>query len=131
VSSDGIHFQLIMLKLIDQKITADEMLELCDAHFKTMIKFVVDVKTGKLIAGGELHADAEQEFLSLGASQSDLWGGNLYPLKKGKDRIEYTSLINIRPRDNNFGMEVENKELQDQIKNIVENLLMKPDDHMA
>ena len=113
MSSDGIHFQLIMLKLIDQKITADEMLELCDAHFKTMIKFVVDVKTGKLIAGGELHADAEQEFLSLGASQSDLWGGNLYPLKKGKDRIEYTSLINIRPRDNNFGMEVENKELQE------------------
>ena len=76
MSSDGIHFQLIMLKLIDQKITADEMLELCDAHFKTMIKFVVDVKTVKLIAGGELHADAEQEFLSLGASQSDLWGGN-------------------------------------------------------
>ena len=131
MSSDGIHFQLIMLKLIDQKITADEMLELCDAHFKTMIKFVVDVKTGKLIAGGELHADAEQEFLSLGASQSDLWGGNLYPWKDEKNRIEYTSLINIRPSDNNYGMEVENHSIQCEIKKTVEALLLGSDDHMA
>ena len=120
-----------MLLHIEHKISHKLLLELCNAHFETKIKFVVDVTAGTLIAGGELHADAEQMFLSLGAKQCDLWGGNLYPWKKGSDRIEYTSFINIRPRDNNFGMEVEDIELRVDIKNIVENLLMQPDENMA
>ena len=117
--------------LIEKKISQNQLLELCKEHFDTMVKFVVDVKTGKLVAGSELHSDAEQILLSKGANQSDLWGGNLYPWKDEKNRIEYTSLINIRPSDNNYGMEVENHSIQCEIKKTEEALLLGSDDHMA
>ena len=45
----------IISKKIDQKV----LLELTNAWFKSFVKFVVDIKTGKLAVGGELHSDAE------------------------------------------------------------------------
>ena len=44
-----------------------------------------------------------QMFLQQGARQEDLWGINLYFDEEGEDFIEYDSLINIRPRQNNMG----------------------------
>ena len=33
-----------MIKVIDKKIDKHILKEICDAHFKTMVKFVVDIK---------------------------------------------------------------------------------------
>ena len=59
----------IISKKIDQKV----LLELTNAWFKSFVKFVVDIKTGKLAVGGELHSDAELLLLENGAEQSNLW----------------------------------------------------------
>jgi len=84
-----------------------------------MVKGVVDIESGWVALGGELHADAEEVLLNTDSRQSDLWGFNLYPDQTGDNRIQYTSFINIRPRDGNTSIEVQDSQLQTKIKSIV------------
>ena len=76
-----------------------------NAPFEKMIKFVVDVRLRRIALGGEMHADAEEELLRAGSDQADIWGGNLWPWEQ-PPRIEYVSLINIRPAADNRGMDI-------------------------
>ena len=95
-----------MIKVIDKKIDINILKEICNAHFKTMVKFVVDIKLKKMGVWGELHSDAEEILINEGSNQEDIWGANLYPYKSADERLEYTSLINIRPGQGNLSMEI-------------------------
>lgn len=85
--------------------------------FETMLKIVVDIEHGKIAIDAELHSDLEDLLLENGSKQNDLWGANLYFDKPGF--IEYTSLINIRPAQNNKSMEVQDAEIRKKINEIV------------
>ena len=50
-----------------------------------------------------------------GSDQSNLWGANWYP---NKQMIDYESLINIRSRDNNRSMEVQDPKMREKIREI-------------
>lgn len=76
-----------------------------NAPFEKMIKFAVDVRLRKIALGGEMHSDAEEELLKGGSNRTDIWGGNLWPWEHPA-RIEYISLINIRPSVENRGMDI-------------------------
>ena len=67
---------------------------------------VIDVETEKIAVGGELHADAEKILLEQGSRHSSIWGANFYPWNEPDKRIEYTALINIRPKQDNPSMEI-------------------------
>ena len=69
--------------------------------------------------------------LENGSEQFDLWGGNIFPSKPSDKRIEFTSLINIRPKDDNCSMEIENDDIREKVTTLVETLLMSPDDNLA
>lgn len=99
--------------------------------FEEVIKYVVDVERGVIALGGELHADAESVLIEDGSSSSALWGANLYPKLPPGRRIEYTSLINIRPSQGNPGMEVRDPALRARIREMTERLLMSADEHLA
>ncbi len=88
-----------------------------------MVKFVVDVRRGVLVLGGELHADAEAVLLEQGSDQADLWGGNIFPDKKGDQRIVYTAMINIRPSAGNHSMEVKDKRIREKMGRVLDGLL--------
>ena len=120
-----------MILIIHERINKTELKKLCDAYFSTMVKFVVDVEKEIIAVGGELHADAEMELINLGSEQDNLWGANLYPYKMGDQRLEYTSLINIRPRQNNKVMEIESPLIREKIKLLTEKLLLNANDHLA
>ncbi|NQV49226.1 MAG: hypothetical protein HQ507_01920 [Candidatus Marinimicrobia bacterium] len=117
--------------ILNQKIAPELLRSLCNEIFTSFIKFVADTRRGLLAVGGEMHADAEQELLENGSHQSDLWGGNFYPDEAPAQRVEFTSFINIRPRDGNSSMQVENAALQIQITNLCSKLLLDPDDGLA
>ena len=119
------------IQIISEKIDQKVLVELVDVWFKSFVKFVVDIKTGRMAVGGELHSDAELLHLENGAEQSNLWGGNFFPYKLSEQRIEFTSLINIRPKDNNYSMEIENDIIREKVTTLVESLLMSPDDNLA
>ena len=54
-----------------------------------------------------------------GSSQQDVWGFNWYFDKSGDERIEYVSLINIRPAQGNRTMDVQDAFLRNKMKSII------------
>ena len=83
-----------------------------------MVKYVVDVESGVLAVGGEMHADAEEILLEEGSRQPDLWGANYYPGRGREECIEYTSLINIRPAQGNRSMEIQDPAVRERVREL-------------
>ena len=119
---------IIVIKIkIDQQILKD----LTQYWFRTLVKFVADIRTTEMAVGGDLHSDGEQLLLERGSKQSDLWGGNFFPGKPAESQIEYTSLINIRPRDNNYSMVIEDDVIRKSVENLVKLYLEHDEDGLA
>ena len=91
--------------------------------FGDFMKAVVDIENGIMAVGGDLHADEEAKLLDKGSKQMNLWGINLHLQKNVTDFIEFDSMINIRPSDNNRSRGVENMEIQNKIRAIVADLI--------
>jgi len=84
--------------------------------YGSLVKAVVDLNLYLLVVDAELHVDQEQYLLEQGSKQNDLWGINLYPQKYGSDDfVEFDSMINIRPRQQNMSRGVENEEIRKKI----------------
>ncbi len=97
-----------------------EMLEaLAKEWHRTLVKGVADIRRGIVALGGEWHMDANNRLIAEGSEQQNLWGFNLYPKEKGYAAIEYNSLINIRPMQGNFSMDITNEETQKAIRKVV------------
>ncbi len=104
--------------IVERRIEPAELARLVLLHFEDMVKYVVDVERRLAAIGGELHADAEQLLLQSGSRQADLWGANYYPGQGPEECIEYTSLINIRPAQENRSMLIANPDLRERIREI-------------
>ena len=111
------------MRILDSKITKQELIEKYLAYFKTLTKVVVDIEKRILAIDAELHSDLEAYLIEHGSNQENLWGINLYPNKPKDDFIEYTALINIRPHQNNRSMEIEDTNIKEKIKNIIASLV--------
>ena len=107
------------IEIIKEKTDLQTLKQLAEESFGDMVKVVVDTDRKIMAAGGEMHADAEQVLLDDGSAQENLWGANMYPNASGEDFVEYQSLINIRPRAGNKGMEIEDRHIRDQVKNVI------------
>jgi len=107
------------IKVIKDNISKAELTDLAKPFYGNMIKGVIDIENEIIAFGGEYHMDANIILLDNGSAQKHIWGFNVH-LEKDKDNwIEYTSLINIRPTDNNFDMEVKDKDIRDKMKKII------------
>src|SRR3989344_8264289 len=95
------------IKIVENKITLKELKKIAEEFYVTMVKGVVDIEKEIVVFGGEYHADANEIILENGSRQSDVWGFNLYFDRPLDSRIEYISLINIRPQAGNMEMEVQ------------------------
>ena len=84
-----------------------------------MTKGVVDIEQGIIAVDAPLHADLEQELLINGSKQQFLWGINLYQDEEGEDFIEFDSMINLRPSQNNRSRGVDDPEIRQKIINII------------
>ncbi len=109
--------------IVKDKISSTEFKRLAEETFGDMVKIVVDIKREIMAVGGEMHADAESLLLEKGSSQADLWGVNIYPDLSDDEKVEYQSLINIRPSIGNKSMEVENEEIRKKINDIINKLI--------
>ena len=111
------------MKIIERSITLDELKTMAGNRFGELVKAVVDVATGVMAIDGELHADEEALLLEQGSRQADLWGINIYPELAGKDRIEFDSIINIRPSQGNRSRGVDDPVIRENIFQIVARLV--------
>jgi len=107
--------------LFDEKVDKDFLINEVWLLWWELIKAVVDVEKKIIAAGWELHADEEEVLLENGSLQESLWWINLY-FDKWLE-IEYDSMINIRPKQNNMSRFVEDQEVREKIKEIVYSLI--------
>lgn len=108
---------------INEMIPVADLKKLAANQFEDMIKAVVDVQKEIIAVGGSLHADEEKILLQSGSSQFNLWGINIYFEVDAGDRIEFDSMINIRPVQGNKSRDVENIETREKIISIVTRLI--------
>jgi len=113
------------MKIVNTTISLQELEEMATHFFGDMVKAVVDIEQQIMAVDAELHADLESLLLETGSRQEHLWGINFYPLIEGDDFLEFDSMINIRPAQNNRSRGVENIEIQNQIKDIINQIIEK------
>lgn len=114
----------VEIKICKCPFAKAELNDIAKQQFGDLVKAVVDVGREVIAVGGELHADEEAVLLEDGSRQEDLWGINLYPEKQNEEWIEYDSMINVRPSQNNSSRGVEDVRIRDKIKLIVEKLVI-------
>jgi hypothetical protein len=102
----------------DRPLERAELVRLLQRYFGDLVKYVVDLHTGRVAVGGELHADAEALLLESGSAQQDLWAANYYPGRGPEACIEYTALINIRPAQGNPGMEIADPAIRERLREL-------------
>lgn len=113
------------MKLVQEKITIQELDEMAKRMFGSLVKAVVDIEKKIMVVDAELHADIEAYLLDNESEQKNLWGINLYPEITDENWIEFDSMINLRPSQNNRTRSVEDPTIQKQIIEIVNNLVEK------
>jgi len=109
------------IQIVTDEISTDEVKEIAKEFYKTMIKGVVDIEQEIIVLGGEYHMDANVILLEKGSKQKDIWGFNIN-IDKPTDSdewIEYISLINIRPLQNNKSMEIQDENIRYKVKDII------------
>lgn len=112
------------IRILHEPIALSAVRELAAERFGDMVKGVVDVERRVMALGAELHADEEAVLLEQGSHQSNLWGINLYPEEFGREGwIEFDSMINVRPSQNNRSRSVEDLSIQSQIREVVAELV--------
>lgn len=107
------------MKVVDT-ISIAELNEMAEKMYGTLVKADIDVVKKIVIIDMDMHVDGEQELLENGSQQTDVWGINLQPAKFGTDEfIEFDSMINIRPRQNNLSRSVEDAAVRQKINDII------------
>ena len=111
--------------IVKEKIAPKILQELLDEYFEIMVKIAVDIEKEICAAHGEWHSFG-QEILAdkKNSDGSNVWGANFYPQEKGAKRIEYVSLINIKPAAGNRSIMIEDGEVRKKVKEIAEKLIL-------
>lgn len=113
------------IRIITASVSIDEVDKMAKQQFGNLIKAAVDLEKKIMALGGDLHADEEQLLLEKGSDQNNLWGINLYPANFGQASfIEFDSMINLRPSRGNMSRGVDNPATQDQIREVVNKLVV-------
>ena len=108
-----------MIYIIRERATKEQMQEMMEM-LETYVKLVVDIERGILAGGGAMHADCEAVLLEDGSQQEFIWGADWNPESQ---EVTFESLINIRPRQNNRSLELQDPELRARVEQVTRKLL--------
>ena len=113
------------IKIIDKQINVADLREIALNQFGDLVKAVVDIEMGIMAIGGELHADEEVLLSENGSKRDNTWGINIYPEKSAEDWIEFDSMVNIKPHYGNRSRNVDDPNIQEKIRAIVNKLITR------
>ena len=109
--------------LVDKPILRSRIQDMAEEQFGDMVKAVVDIEKCVMSVGGGLHADEESYLLERGSRQENLWGINIHPARDLPEMVEFDSVINIRPRQDNRSRYVEDSSIREKVIAIVGKLV--------
>lgn len=108
-----------MIYIIRERATKQQLQEMMEM-LETYVKLAVDVEREILAGGGAMHADCEAVLLEDGSQQEFIWGADWNPESQ---EATFESLINIRPRQNNRSLELQDPNLRAEVEKVARNLL--------
>jgi len=111
------------MKIINKPISKKELKEMAEKMYGNLVKAVVDIEKKIMAIDADLHADEEHLLIENGSDQKDLWGINLYPDLDGEDFVEFDSMINLRPSQNNRTRGVDDPKVRKIIVGIVNKIV--------
>ena len=112
------------IQIIHNPIPKTELEKIAKDQFGDWVKAVVDVDRHVMAIGGDLHADEEAVLLQNGSQRKNVWGINLWLDKNPDEWIEFNSMINVRPSQQNQSRGVENEFVREEIKKVVGELII-------
>jgi Protein of unknown function (DUF5674) len=108
-----------MIQIIREYATKEQLQEMMEM-LESYVKLAMDVERGILAGGGAMHADCEAVLLEDGSQQESIWGADQNPESQ---EVTFESLINIRPRQNNRSLELQDPELRARVEQVTRKLL--------
>lgn len=88
---------------------------------EAFVKVAVDIKREILSMECLMHVDCAQELVEDGSDWGDVWGAGIFPITK---EIDFTSLVNIRPKIGNRSMDIQLSDVRKKVEEIIKNLLV-------
>jgi hypothetical protein len=110
------------MQIVDKAngIGVAELEEMSRRMFDPIVKAVVDVERRVVAIDASLHSDLEMYLLENGSEQTNLWGINFWSEHYGGAVfVEFDSLINLRPYQNNRSRGVDDAATRELILEIV------------
>lgn len=112
------------MKIVEKEISLEELKQMSTKMYNSLVKAVVDIEKEIMVVDAEMHADQEALLLEMGSEQKNYWGINLHPNQYPHNEwINFNSLINFRPLQNNRSKSVEDPKIQKKIRKIVSQLI--------
>ncbi len=112
------------IEIVKDSISKNKLQKIAENQFGDLVKAVVDIEREIMAVGGDLHADEEKVLLEEGSKQENLWGVNLHINKSAEEFIEFDSMINVRPSQNNRSRGVESLDTQRKIRDTIGKLIL-------
>ena len=110
--------------IVEESISLDGLRKIAANQFGDFVKFVVDIDKEIMAVGADLHADEEAVLLEKGSDQQDLWGINYYSDRPVDDRIEFHSMINLRPSQGNRSRGIDDPAIRERVALVVNKLVL-------
>ncbi len=107
------------MRILVNPLKKSDLQPMAEKMFGNLVRAVVDIEKKVVAVDAEMHADLEQLLLEGGSEQKNLWGINFYPEMTGEDFIEFDSMINVRPSQNNRSRGVDDPTIREQIIAVV------------
>ena len=104
-----------MIHVVTDRATPEQVRGMLE-ELGDYIKLVVDVHRRVIAGGGVMHADCEEALIEDGSQQADLWGAGWSPMGQ---RVRFDSLINIRPKQGNRSMQIDDPQLRGVVEAII------------
>jgi len=111
------------MEIITKKIPISRLKEMAENMFGNLVKAVIDIKKEIIAIDGELHSDEEALLLETGSNQKDLWGINIYPDLPVEGRIEFDSMINLKPSQNNRTRGIDDPKIRSKVIEIINKMI--------
>lgn len=111
--------------IINEPITISKLKKIAEERFGDLVKGAVDIRQEIMAVGGGFHSD-EQVFLieKYGSKGEDVWGINFYPDKPKNEMIEFDSVINLKPLQNNRSRGIEDEKIREKVNEVLAKLIL-------
>jgi len=101
----------MQIKILENKISIEEVKKLAENWYGDMIKGAVDIEGGRVALGGDYHIEDSELLTSTGSKFVDVWGFNIRFEENPDGVLEFDSMINIKPNLGNRSRNISNEEI--------------------